>query len=175
MRIQHNISLPKRSMRRPTNSARTVPRRGSFGYLKQRRLHESRLARLTDARDCSALTSHCRRDSCSNRLRSASHRVIRKVGVAVSRRRLAMTEKRADHEEGLPGAGSNGRERMAEIVYADALEHGVLADPLPRLRQVDERAAGLSTADDPRPRISVELGKNPHRGGVEGHDLRARL
>jgi len=43
-------------------------------------------------------------------------------------------EKRVLDVDHSPTRNNPGLGIMTEIVYADALEHGVLADPLPRLR-----------------------------------------
>lgn len=103
-------------------------------------------------------------------------RVIREMGVARGGLWLRMSKKLADHVEARAIVDGEGRVRVPEIMQADALEVGAVANHVPGLPKIDEVGAAPMALDDIGViDISGMMAKNFDGLGVEVDRLAAGL
>ena len=104
--------------------------------------------------------------------------IIRREQVSLRCRCLRVPEQLPDDREAEAGANGDGREAVSQVVEAEVLELGGLAQARPALRDVDQVLAALPPRKDPSRIVSASL-REPleyrYRWRVERNHLGPRL
>ena len=94
------------------------------------------------------------------------------MGVAGGGLDLSVAEELADHRQALAGGDRRGGKRVAQVVDADILDAGALADALPGRLQVGQVRAGVLPGDDPGVIVQpFDLGKDLDCRGADVDSL----
>ena len=90
------------------------------------------------------------RDAVADTHRGRLHGIAGQVCVPGGRLHLGVTEQLADHREPFAKRQGPGREAMAEVMDAHAVELGTRPDAAPRVSKVGEVAPRFLAGDHPR-------------------------